>query len=140
MMTRLSQMQRSSSSNTLDAVNSAFTEVNAEENMMELILNENGLILNCNSVGGKLLGYMTCQLLRQPVSKFLPQLKNTTLVQNGKINPRLCFLSRIGHLFEVASSHGESFPSRLFFNEVENDGQKRLRLVIYPEARAIQPG
>lgn len=132
MMARISQTQPSSSLKPLDVNNPAFTE----EGMLVLMLNESGRIMNCNAVAGKLLGCTTSQLLWQPVSKFLPKLSGTVLMQNGQINPRLRFLSRIGHLFEVMSPDGEVFPSRVFFNEVENYGRQNLCLVICPEARA----
>jgi hypothetical protein len=135
MMAILSQTQSPPSANALDVANPAFTE----EGMVVLMLNESGFILNCNTVAGKLLGGMTSQLLWQPITKFLPQLVNTALMLNGKINPRLRFLSRIGHLFEVTSADGESFKSRVFFNEVENYGQQNLCLVILPEAREALP-
>ncbi len=130
MMALLSQTQPSSSAGALDVENRAFSE----EGMVVLMLNDNGLILNCNTVAEKLLGCMTSQLLWQHVSRFLPQLADTALMLNGKINPRLRFLSRIGHLFELASPNGASFPSRLFFNEVEISGLHNLCLVICPTA------
>ena len=135
MMDLLSQTRPSSSAEVLDVENAAFTE----EGMLVLMLNDNGLILNCNTVAGKLLGCMTSQLLWQPVSRFLPQLADTVLMLNGKINPRLRFLSRIGHLFKLTSPDGEVFPSRLFFNEVEISGLHNLCLVICPAAPEALP-
>ncbi len=107
-----------------------------EEKMIVLMLNETGLILNCNSVAGNILGCMTSQLLWQPITGILPKLTGTILMENGEINTRLRFLSRIGHLFEVISPNGESFPSRLFFNAVDNLGRQTLCVLIRPEALA----
>lgn len=104
-----------------------------------LMLNENGLIMNCDSVAGKLFGCLNSQILWQPVSRFLPQLAENLLMKNGVINPRLRFLSRVDFLFDVASSAGEHFQCRLFFNELENSGRKILRLIIRPEKPMMQP-
>ncbi|OIQ80403.1 hypothetical protein GALL_378370 [mine drainage metagenome] len=134
-MGQLPQTQPSSSTKPLDMSNPAFSE----EGMIVLMLNENGMILNCNSVAVRRFGCTTSQLLWQPISKFLPKLSGTVLMQNGKFNPRLRFLSRIGHLFDVMSTGGEIFQSRVFFNEVENYGRQNLCLVICPEAQAGQP-
>lgn len=110
-----------------------------DEGMIVLMLNENGLILNCNEAATKRLNGTTSQLLWQPVSKFLPHLTGIALMLNGDVNPRLRFLSRIGHLFALRSLGGESFLSRIFLNEVGISGKRNLCLVIFPEASIAQP-
>ncbi len=129
MMEHLSQLESSSSPHRQDVANVAF----AEDGMIVLMLNQNGLILNCNSVAATLFGCMTSQLLWQHASKFLPSLAGAVLFMNGTINPRLRFLSRIGHLFEVMTPAGEALLCRVFFNEVIDQGQQHLCLVICPE-------
>lgn len=71
------------------------------EGLAILILNDDGLIQHCNQRGGELLGRQPSSLIWEPVSAVLPQLAEMTLISNDQINPRLRFLARIGHRFEV---------------------------------------
>lgn len=110
-----------------------------EDGMIVLTLNDNGWISSCNKAAGKLLGCATSQLNWQHISMFLPQLAQTSLMLDGKINPRLRFLSRIGHRFEVVSPSGTHFFSRLFFNDLEKPGRHSLCLIIRPIEEESQP-
>lgn len=121
------------SSGIFDDKNIAITEAN----LVVLILNENGLILYFNEAATKLLGCSASQLGWQPASKFLPQLTNNPPMLNGKLNPRLSFLSRVGHVFEVKSLEGNSSFNLLFFYEIELSGQHSLCLVISPVEQDI---
>ena len=134
-MSNLSQSQQAASSQAMDIGHQALSD----EGPIVLMLNENGLIINCNETATKRLGCMTSQVVWQPISNFLPNLAGTVLTQNGQINPRLRFLSRIGHLFDVKSPDGEAFQCRVFFNEVENYGRRHLCLVISPASQAGMP-
>jgi hypothetical protein len=128
-MATISQLRPEPLANALDVANPAF----AEEGMIVLLLDKLGFIQSCNKVAEKQLGVGCSQMLLEPITKFLPQLLTTELMLNGKINPRLRFLSRIGQLFVVTSLGGDRFSGRVFFNEVVNFGQQNLCLVILPE-------
>jgi len=101
-------------------------------NVAALILNDKGMIRDCNESAGKLLGCLPSQLVWQHISKFLPQLAETELMQGEQINPRLRFLSRLGHHFQVARIGNTGFASELFFHCVENSGRRHLRLILCP--------
>jgi hypothetical protein len=62
----------------------------------------------------------------------LPQLAKIALMPGEQINPRLRFLSRIGHHFEVAGLDGANFVRELFFHIVENSGRRHLRVILCP--------
>jgi len=99
-----------------------------EEGMLVLMLNESGLIMNCNAVAGTL-------LVVRPASCYGNRFEVSAEAVGHRADaertdqPRLRFLSRIGHLLKSCLRTG-SFPSRVFFNEVENYGRQNLCLVI----------
>jgi PAS domain-containing protein len=102
------------------------------EKMAVLMLNDNGLIHDCNQACEKLFGYLSCEIIWKHISMLLPQLAGISLMSGEQINPRLHFLTHIGHQFEVIGLGGIHFASRLFINEVENLGQHYLRLIVCP--------
>lgn len=106
-----------------------------EDDRAVLTLDVNGLIRNCNKAAAKLMKCPTSQLVWQHVSNLLPQLADTELMQNGHINPRLRFLSRIGHRFQLAMPGGGLASGRIFFSDLENAGRHNLRLIICPDDR-----
>jgi nitrogen-specific signal transduction histidine kinase len=98
-------------------------------------LDANGLIRTCNKAAGQLLGCPSSTLVWQHVSNILPQLSGTTLMQDGHINPRLRFLSRIGHRFQLTIPDGKHDSGRIFINDLENSGRHIVRLIVYPDGR-----
>jgi PAS domain-containing protein len=96
-------------------------------------LDTNGLIRNCNKAAVQLLGCNSSTLVWQPVSNILPQLAETALMQDGHINPRLRFLSRVGHRFRLVISGGKQIMGRIFLNDLENAGRHTVRLIVYPD-------
>lgn len=103
-----------------------------EESMAVVMLNDRGLIRDCNRACETLFGCPASRLLWRHVSVLLPQLAGIELMQCGCINPRLRFLSHIGYLFEVVGLGGVHIACKLFLNDVENAGRHYLRLIIRP--------
>ncbi len=104
----------------------------SKDNIAVLTLNDKGMIRECNQAVGTLFGCRPSNLIWQHISVLLPQLAETPLITGGTINPRLRFLSRIGHPFEVVRMDGARVASELFFNTTENRGRKQLRVIISP--------
>jgi hypothetical protein len=104
-----------------------------EDERAVLTLDANGLIRNCNKAAAKLMKCPTSRLVWQHVSNFLPQLANTQLMQDGHLNPRLRFLSRVGHRFALAMPNGGQIASRIFFNDLDNAGRHIVCLIICPD-------
>ncbi len=104
----------------------------SEQETAVLTLHGNGIIRNCNQAAAELFDCAPSQLASQHVSVVMPQLTESTLIQDGKLNPNLRFLSRIGYGFEVIGLNGVHFNCALFFNEVGDFGQHCLRLIIRP--------
>ncbi|MEO8418070.1 MAG: PAS domain-containing protein [Methylophilaceae bacterium] len=104
----------------------------ADDSMAVLTLSGKGMIRECNEAAGRLFGCQSGQLIWQHISVLLPQLAETVLIQDEQINPRLRFLSRIGHRFEVTGPDGTGFTSKLFLRCVENSGRRYLRVIFRP--------
>jgi hypothetical protein len=117
---------------TTGHVHTEFTEPTTDEPAV-FTLDANGLIRNCNKAAGQLLGCSSSLLVWQHVSNILPQLSGTTLMLDGHVNPRLRFLSRIGHHFQLAIPGGKRDSGRIFINDLENAGRHIVRLIVYPD-------
>lgn len=112
--------------------------VGVKDSMAVLTLTDKGMIRDCNEAVGRLFGCQPSQLIWQHISVLLPQLAEIVLMQGGQINPRLRFLSHIGHRFEVASPDGTGFSSELFFRTVESAGRRYLRVMLCPAEEEAQ--
>lgn len=106
--------------------------IDTADNMAVLMINDNGIIHECNKAFEKLFGYLSSDILWKPVSILLPQLAGIALMDSGQVNPRLRFLTHIGHQFEVIGLGGMHLASQLFINEIDNFGQHYLRIIICP--------
>jgi PAS domain-containing protein len=95
-----------------------------------LTLDDSGMIRDCNQAAGELLDCSTSELTGQPISSLFPELAKIMRVHGKRANSCLCFLSRIGHRFEVVSMSGAHFESELFFIDLENLGRYYLRVII----------
>lgn len=102
------------------------------DSMAVLTLTDKGMIRECNEAVGRLFAFQTGQLIWQHVSVLLPQLAEIALLQDGQVNPRLLFLSRMGHRFKATSLDGTSLAIKLFFRCVENSGRRYLRVILRP--------
>ncbi|MDP3743108.1 MAG: hypothetical protein Q8Q76_02040 [Methylotenera sp.] len=137
-MMRVSNVKYQVNSNVIVAsvdvenIASAGNYCQSEEETAVLTLYDNGLICECNKAAAELLDCMPNKLTWQPISKFLPWLAETPLMQGKSINPNLRFLSHIGYSFEVVGMSGVHFACTLFFNEIENFGRHYLRLIFRP--------
>ena len=105
----------------------------AEDDRAVLILDVNGLIRTCNKAAAKLMECSTSKLVWQHVSNFLPQLAGIQLIQDDHLNPRLRFLSRVGHRFALEKPNGGHMVSKVFFNDLDNAGRHSVRLIICPD-------
>lgn len=104
----------------------------SQGNLAELLLLENGMILDCNRASGKLLGCEPEKLKWQPIARVLPQLANMPLVMDKRINPYLRFLSIAGHRYEVTAVNGKQFACELFFSMVEDVSRHSLKITMRP--------
>lgn len=99
-----------------------------------LIMDERGMILECNCAAEKLFGYPASELIWRHVSLLLPQLEEGSLVKDGRINPRLSFMCHCGHLFQALDRQCNLFFSELHLFELNNLGKRTLRAILCPTA------
>ena len=104
----------------------------SDDNRLVLSLHYNGMITECNKAGSKLLGCLPSELIWQPISRLLPQLKNIALMEGSNLNPYLHFLSRVGYKFDVISLKGARLIARVFFCEIGSMEHRFLRVIICP--------
>jgi len=97
-----------------------------------LTLDERGMICDCSEAAEKLFGYSLMDLVWQPVSKLLPELKEIQLVKNGRFNSQLDFLSRCGQPFLAINRLGNIFMNNLHFVLVNYAGKYTVRVILQP--------
>lgn len=95
-----------------------------------LMIDERGMICDCNRAIESLFGYRRSEVVWRHISMLLPQMEDVDLMPQGKVNPRLQFLCRIGKPFAALDRSGERFDSNLFFNDLGNPGSPRLRVIV----------
>jgi PAS domain-containing protein len=98
-----------------------------------LMLNDDGIITDCNGACADLLGCATKDITSQHISKFLPQMQEAMLFNHHHhLNPQLRFLSHIGHHFQAIRNDGSFFFSKVFFVELGNTYESFIRVIIRP--------
>ena len=104
----------------------------AFDNKIELTLDEQGMICGCNIPTGDLFGYRCGESAWGHISVLMPELASIKLMRDGQINPRLRFLSHIGHRFQLLSLGGKLFDVKFFIREIESQGRRYLSAMIFP--------
>lgn len=85
-----------------------------------LTLNDQGVIRDCSRACEQVFGYPPEELAGRHVSMLLPQLPDTDLVQEGRINSRLAYLCHCAVVFQARRRDGLCFASELFINLLGN--------------------
>lgn len=112
----------------------------ALDHTMDLTLNEQGMICDCNMDGMEALGYRRSDLAWQHISALVPELAGIKLMLGEKINPRLHFLSRIGYRFRLIGQGGKHMEGELFIRDMEQPGKRFLRAMIFPVMGGSEAG
>ena len=81
-----------------------------------LRLDDLGVIRDSSSACEQVFGYLPEELAGRHVSMLLPQLPDTDLVQEGRINSRLAHLCHCAVAFQARRRDGRCFASELFIN------------------------
>ena len=106
--------------------------VREHDELPVLLLNEEGLIQDCNKPVEKLFGFRLSELVWQHISCLFPQLAELALIQKGQINPKLHFISHCGHIFLGLNKQGTPVPNELSFIRLDHHGSGTLRLILCP--------
>lgn len=83
-----------------------------------LTLDDLGVIRECSLACEQVFGYQPHELAGCHVSTLLPQLPDTELVQEDRINPRLAHLCHCAVAFQARRRDGQCFASELFINRL----------------------
>ena len=102
-----------------------------------LTLDDFGVIRDCSYECEQVFGYLMDELAGRHVSIILPQLPNTGLVQDGRINSRLAYLCHCAVAFQARRHDGSCFASELFINRL--DSHNVVVLVRSLEASGAMP-
>lgn len=93
----------------------------ARGELFVLSLDDLGMIRDCSTTSAEAFGYLPDELVGKHVSIILPQLPETGLVQNGKIESRIAHRCRCGFRFEARHRDGRRFGIELFINLLGHD-------------------
>ncbi|MFP5410987.1 MAG: PAS domain S-box protein [Gammaproteobacteria bacterium] len=85
-----------------------------------LNLDDAGVIHDCSQSCLQIFGYRPDELLGSHVSRLLPQLPGSGLVQEGRIHARLAYLCHCGIAFQARHRDGRHFASELFINRLDS--------------------
>lgn len=83
-----------------------------------LTLDDLGVIRDSSRACEQVFGYLPDELAGRHVSTLLPQLQDTELVQEGRINSRLAHLCHCAIAFQARRRDGRYFASELFINHL----------------------
>lgn len=83
-----------------------------------LTLDDLGVIRDSSRACEQVFGYLPEELAGRHVSTLLPQLQDTELVQEGRINSRLAHLCHCAFSFQARRRDGRCFASELFINHL----------------------
>lgn len=84
-----------------------------------LALDDDGIIQGCSEACEQVFGYRQHELAGRHVSLLLPQLDDTELVQDDRINARLAYICRCAVPFLGRHRDGACFASELFINRLD---------------------
>ena len=105
--------------------------------MAVLHVDEHCVIRECNSTSERLFKFPRNELVGRSIYSLLPELQETDLVRDGRPNPRLHFLCRIGRHFQAMTGTGERFASELFLNFLDNSGHHMLSIIVRPAHEGV---
>lgn len=96
----------------------AGTLAEARTELLVLSLDDLGVIRECSPASAKAFGYLPDELVGGHIRAVLPQLPETGLVQNDRIESRLAHRCRCGFRFEAQHRDGHRFGIELFINRL----------------------
>ena len=105
----------------------------------QLHVDQNGLICDCNAASEALFAYSHSELLGQPISTLLPELRDSELWVNGQPNPHLRFLCRLGRHFRAVTNGGALFSGELYLNFLDNPGHHLVSVIVRPAREGAGP-
>ncbi len=109
-------------------------EIPEKSEVAALTLDEEGNILDCNFAAETLFGYESSELLSRHISLLFPQFGDSSLLDGGKLNPKISFMCHCGHLFRVRDSMSRPLVGELHIVELGNSGMRTFRVIVPVES------
>lgn len=95
---------------------------------VSLILDQSGMIRECEGDTVALFGYGHRELIARHVSELLPRLGYEELMHDGRLNSRLRYLCHIGLPFQIKCRGNVQCRGLLSLVDLGNPGELRVRL------------
>ncbi len=109
-----------------------------ESTVIEIELDEDGIIRNCNGICEELVGFRKEELVSRPVSMLVRKLSEYQIVLNHKLNPVLDYICHCGMPFQMKNKAGETFFSQIKFVYLQHLKVPKVRLLATPMAPGYQ--
>lgn len=101
-----------------------------DSNLATLLLDEKGVILDCDGDVESMFGYDSGRLVARHISTLLPRFQFEELIEHGRLNPNLHYLCHIGLPFQVRRSDAQQYPCYLSITDRSESGRHRVRMCI----------
>jgi PAS domain S-box-containing protein len=105
-----------------------------ESTVIEIELDERGIIRNCNDTCEELVGFRKEELVSRPVSMLVRKLSEYEIVLDHNLNPVLDYICHCGMPFQMRSKSGETFFSQIRFVHLKHLKVPKVRLLASPMA------
>lgn len=105
-----------------------------ESAMIEIELDETGIIQNCNVTCEEMVGFKKEELVARPISMLIRKLSEYQIILNHSLNPVLEYICHCGMPFQVKSKAGDTFFSQIRFVHLQHLNVPRVRLLASPMA------
>lgn len=106
-----------------------------ESSIMEIEMDEMGIIRNCNGTCEQMVGFRRDELVSHPISMLIHRLSEYPLILNHDLNPVLDYLCHCGMLFQIENKAGDAFLSQIRFVYLRHFKVPRVRLLASPTAQ-----
>ncbi len=105
-----------------------------ESTIIEIELDEEGIIRSCNGVCEEVVGFRREELISRPISMLVRKLSEYQIVLNHNLNPVLDYICHCGMPFQMKNKAGETFFSQLRFVYLQHLKVPTVRLLAIPMA------
>jgi PAS domain S-box-containing protein len=105
-----------------------------EPTMIEIELDESGIIRNCNGICEELVGFTREELVSKPISMLIRKLSEYQIILNHNLNPVLDYICHCGMPFQMKNKAGDTFYSEIRFVYLSHLRVPKVRLLATPMA------
>lgn len=105
-----------------------------ESTVIEIELDEEGIIRSCNGVCEEMVGFRREELVSRPISMLVRKLSEYQIVLNHNLNPVLDYICHCGMPFQMINKAGDTFFSQIKFVYLNHLKVPTVRLLAIPMA------